>query len=114
MYTAINLLKKAQSLDAYGDLTETYTKRQVYAEDMSVSMTEVYQAMAVGYKPEVKFRLENFCDYQGEELVEYCPFNSQDTYILRVLRTFRVGDQLEIVCYAANDHPKVVEQNGGT
>lgn len=107
MWMDINLLKKVQSLNTYGDLVETYTRRTVYAEEMSVGMTETYQAMAVGYKPEVKFRLENFMDYHGEELVEYTPFMSQDTAILRVLRTYRAGDRIELVCYASIDNPKV-------
>jgi hypothetical protein len=67
----------------------------------------VYQAMAVGYKPEVKFRLENFMDYHGEQLVEYTPFMSSDTVLLRVLRTYRDGDRIEIVCYNDNSNPKV-------
>ena len=108
-YTAITLVKKHQTLNALGDLEDTPVKREVLAEEMSVGMSEVYQAMAVGYKPEVKFRLANFLDYEGEELVEYTPFLSPNTYILRVLRTYRAGDTLELVCYAANDQPKVEE-----
>ena len=110
MYTAINLCKKTQTINAYGDLVTVWTKRTVYAEEMSVGMSEVYQAMAVGYKPEVKFRLENFLDYQGEEVVEYAPFMSQNTYILRVLRTYRSGDSMELVCYQSIDNPMVEEQ----
>ena len=114
MYTAINLCKKTQTINAYGDLVTVWTKRQVYAEEMSVGMSEVYQAMAVGYKPEVKFRLENFLDYQGEEVVEYAPFMSSDTYILRVLRTYRDGDRMELVCYQSSDNPLVEEEDNGS
>ena len=110
MYTAINLCKKTQTINAYGDLVTAWTKRQVFAEEMSVGMSEVYQAMAVGYKPEVKFRLESFLDYQGEEVVEYAPFMSQNTYILRVLRTYRKGDSMELVCYQSIDNPLVEEE----
>ena len=113
MYTGIVLVKKNQTLDAYGDLVTTYTRRSVFAEELSVGMSEVYQAMAVGFKPEAKFRLENWCDYQGEELVEHRPFNSQNTYVLRVLRTYRDGDRLDLVCYAGNDRPTVTEPEEG-
>lgn len=106
-YTAINLVKKVETINTLGDLVETYVRRQVYAEEKSVGMTEVYQAMAIGYKPEIRFVLENFMDYQGEELVEYTPFMSTDTAILRVLRTYRTGDQIELTCYASIDNPKV-------
>ena len=111
MYTAINLCREVQTINEYGDLVTTLAKRQVYAEELSVGMSEVYQAMAVGYKPEIKFRLENFMDYHGEEIVEYAPFLSQDSVILRVLRTFRDGDRMELVCYQSIDNPKVVEDN---
>lgn len=111
MYTAINLCREVQTINEYGDLVTTLVRRQVYAEEMSVGMSEVYQAMAVGYKPEVKFRLETFADYHGEEIVEYAPFLSQDSVILRVLRTYRDGDRMELVCYQSIDNPKVVEDN---
>ena len=106
MYTAINLVRKAQIFNQFGDLVDTLIRRQVYAEELSVGMSEVYQAMAVGYKPEVKFRLESFLDYHGEELVEYIPFMSLDTVVLRVLRTYRDGDRMELVCYNDNSNPK--------
>lgn len=109
-YTAINLVKKVETINTLGDLVETYVRRQVYAEEKSVGMTEVYQAMAIGYKPEIRFVLENFMDYQGEELVEYTPFMSTDTAILRVLRTYRTGDQIELTCYQDNSNPKVVPE----
>ena len=114
MYTQITLVKKNPSLNAYGDLVDDPTERKVLAEEMSVGMNEVYQAMAVGYKPQAKFRLENFMDYQGEEIVEYAPFLSTDTYQYRVLRTYRSGDQLELVCYNSIDNPKVVVSNAST
>ena len=114
MWNAINLVGKVQTLNAYGDLVETYTKREVYAEELSVGMTETYQAMAVGYKPEIKFRLENFMDYHGEELVEYAPFMSSDKIVLRILRTYRDGDRIELVCYNSIDNPKVVTTNAST
>ena len=114
MYTAINLCKKTQTINQYGDLVTEWARRQVYAEEMSVGMSEVYQAMAVGYKPEVKFKLENWLDYHGEEVVEYKPFMSPDAVILRVLRTYRDGDRMELVCYQSIDNPLVEEEDNGS
>lgn len=114
MWTAITLVKKVDTLNEYGDIVTAYQKRDVFAEELSVGMTETYQAMAVGYKPEVKFRLENFMDYHGEDLVEYTPFMSQDTAILRVLRTYCDGDRIELVCYNSIDNPKVVTTDAST
>lgn len=110
-YTAINLVKKVETINELGDIVETYVRRQVMAEEKSVGMSEVYQAMAVGYKPEIRFVLENFMDYRGEELVEYTPFLSDETSVLRVLRTYRAGDQLELTCYQDNSNPKAVTTN---
>lgn len=54
---------------------------------------EYYQAHAVGLQPEIKFVLADYLDYENEMLAEY---NGQR---YRVLRTYRSGRELEIVCY---------------
>lgn len=102
-YTDITLIKKIDGRNEYGDLTNQISRRTVYAGEYSVGMSEVYQGMAVGYKPEVKFLLENWLDYQGEEIVEYSPFGTDETIKLRVLRTYNRGDGLELTCYRDNE-----------
>lgn len=110
MWTAITLVKIHQTVNQYGDLVDTYTRREVFAEELSVGMSETYQAMAVGYKPEVKFRLENWMDYEGEELIEFVPFARTEKRLLRVLRTYRAGERLELVCYEGVDQPVIPEE----
>lgn len=102
-YTDITLIKITDGRNEYGDLVKIPTRRTVYAGEYSVGMSEVYQGMAVGYKPEVKFRLENWLDYKGEELVEYTPFGLTDPILLRILRTYNDGDALELTCYKDNE-----------
>lgn len=102
-YTDITLIKEADGRNEYGDLVKVLTSRTVYAGEYSVGMSEVYQGMAVGYKPEVKFRLENWLDYQGEERVQYVPFGTTEPVTLRVLRTYNTGDALELTCYRDNE-----------
>lgn len=102
-YTDIVLIKEADGRNEYGDLVKVQWRRTVYAGEYSVGMTEVYQGMAVGFKPEVKFRLENWLDYHGEEVVEYTPFGFTDPVRLRVLRTYNDGDALELTCYRDNE-----------
>ena len=102
-YTDIVLIKEVDERDAHGYLTKTQQRRTVYAGEYSVGMSEVYQGMAVGFKPEVKFRLENWLDYEGEEQVEYTPFGATDPIRLRVLRTYHSGDALELTCYKDNE-----------
>ena len=70
-YLDISLIATADTVDEYGNWTTVETKRTVYAEERSVGMNEFYQGYAMGFKPEVKFALTNFADYQGEALVEY-------------------------------------------
>lgn len=107
-YLDITLIRIEKSVDIYGDWTEFEIRRTVYAEEVSVSQTEFYQGYAVGFKPEVKFILENFMDYQGEKIVEYTPFMATDPVRLTVLRTYNAGDQVELTCY------KGVEEDANT
>lgn len=108
-YTDITLVKLVDARNEYGDLVPAEEKRTVYAGEYSVGMQEVYQGMAVGFKPEVKFRLENWLDYHGEEVIEYVPFGYTETVRLRVLRLYNLGDALEITCYKDNEEPTVPE-----
>ena len=109
-YLDITLIRTEKSVNAYGDWVETEIRRTVYAEEVSVSQTEFYQGYAVGFKPEVKFILENFMDYQGEKIVEYVPFmgDTQHPVRLTALRTYNAGDQVELTCY------KGVEEDANT
>lgn len=71
-------------------------RREVFAELRSIGQSEFYQAQATGYKPELKFVLADYLDYDGETLVEYT------STLYRVLRTFRAGQSLEIVVSLAS------------
>lgn len=107
-YTDITLIKQVDARNEYGDLEPQEERRTVYAGEFSVGMSEVYQGMAVGYKPEAKFQLENWLDYHGEELVEYTPFGLTEPIRLRVLRTYNKGDALELTCYRDNEEQQHV------
>lgn len=107
-YTDITLIKQVDARNEYGDLEQHEERRTVYAGEYSVGMTEVYQGMAVGYKPETKFLLENWLDYHGEELLEYTPFGLEEPIRMRVLRTFNKGDTLELTCYRDNEEQQHV------
>lgn len=107
-YTDITLIKQVDARNEYGDLESQEERRTIYAGEFSVGMSEVYQGMAVGYKPEVKFLLENWLDYHGEELVEYTPFGLTEPIRLRVLRTYNKGDALELTCYRDNEEQQHV------
>lgn len=93
MNDIMTLIATTTSEDEYGDPVVTQTRREVFCDVVSIGQKEFYQAQAVGLQPEVKFVLADHLDYEGEQLVEY------DGQLLRVLRTYRTGHALEIVCY---------------
>ena len=94
---AIYLLKEIETTDEYGDAEKTYEETQIFAQIKSISQTEFYQAQAAGFKPEIKFVIADFYDYQGQQLIKYTPYG-QEEQIYTVIRTYRQDTTLEIVC----------------
>lgn len=78
-------------MDELITLVSDAEQRELVATLRSIGQSEFYQAHAAGYKPELKFVLADYLDYNGEELIKY------DGNLYRVLRTFRNGLELEIV-----------------
>lgn len=66
------------------------SRRDVFCQLRSVGHTEFYEAYASDYKPELKFVIADYLDYDGEELVKH-----GDKYY-RVIRTYRTGNELEL------------------
>lgn len=71
-------------------------KRTVFCGLRSIGQKEFYEAQAVDFYPEVKFILADYLDYNNERLVEH------DGKRYSVLRTFRAGQELEIVVARAS------------
>lgn len=93
----IKLVSIQKSVDEYGDTAEESTERILFAELKSIGQSEFYQAQSVGLKPEIKFVIADYLDYQNEQIVKYQPFNgTEEKY--SVIRTYRTGNALEIVC----------------
>lgn len=95
--SVITLMKETNTVDSYGDTVQTFTERNVFAEVKSIGQSEFYQAEAVGLKPEIKFMIADFADYEGEKQLKYTPFGGTEQ-IYTVLRTYRNKINLEIVC----------------
>ena len=95
--SVITLMKETNTVDSYGDTVQTFTERTVFAEVKSIGQSEFYQAEAVGLKPEIKFLIADFADYEGEKQLKYTPFGGTEQ-IYTVLRTYRNKINLEIVC----------------
>lgn len=89
----ITLVQPETRLDDYGDIQTVETSREVFAQCMSIGQSEFYQAASTGLKPELRFRLADYYDYQDEPVVIH-----QGTRY-RVLRTYRSGQRLELTVY---------------
>ncbi len=95
--SVIKLMKETNVINEYGDTEQTFTERTVFAEVKSIGQSEFYQAEAVGLKPEIKFVLADFADYEDEKQLKYTPFGGVEE-IYTVIRTYRNKINLEIVC----------------
>ena len=94
----ITLKKESNTVNSYGDTVQTFTERTIFAEVKSISQTEFYQAQATGLKPEIKFVIADFADYQGEKILSYKPYGEETAVDFTILRTYRNKINLEIVC----------------
>ena len=94
----ITLKKETNTINEYGDTVQTFTERNVFAEVKSIGQSEFYQAQATGLKPEIKFVIADFADYQNEKVLSYKAFGENTAEDYTVLRTYRDKLNLEIVC----------------
>jgi len=94
----IYLVKKENVVDEYGDIQSVETERMVYADVRSISQNEFYQAQAMGFKPEIKFILSDFLEYQDEPIVKYTKYGASDPETYTVVRTYKNNYQLELTC----------------
>lgn len=94
----IQLIKHSTTVDRYGDTIKTEDRREVFAELKSIGQSEFYQAAAVGYKPEIKFVLADYLEYKHEDSVAYTEFGQDEEIIYDIVRTYRNGNELELVC----------------
>lgn len=87
--------KYGDEKDDYGNPVEKpILSETVIAELLSISQTEFYQAQTSEHKPEIKFKITDYLDYDGQKYVVYG--NVRYT----VLRTYRTkNNELEITCY---------------
>lgn len=90
----IYLLSTSTKLNDVGDQIETVKQSMRFAKIKSIGQSEFYQAQSQGLKPEIKFVLADYLDYDNQNEIIYNNFR------YKVLRTYRTGNEIEIVCYA--------------
>jgi len=100
----ITLVRIDLERDARGDLVEVIkSQRDVFAEVRSIGMKEFYQADATGMKPEHVFRLADYLDYNGEQLILWNDRRYQ------FLKSFRIAESSELNITVTS----IVNQGGG-
>lgn len=90
----ITLISESKTVDEYGDLLVNEAPRTVFCDVQSIGQKEFYEAHASGLKPEIKFILADYFDYDNEKVLEY------EGTRYHVLRTYRTGHELELTCYS--------------
>ena len=99
MNEVLYFVTQTHGVDALGDPVITETSRQVFCRQISIGQTEFYQAHANGQKPELQLEIADYLDYEGEQLLDYTPKGQTKQQRFRILRTYAVGNKLELVCY---------------
>lgn len=102
MNELLTLVKRELAADGYTVTSEI--RREVFCRLASIGQSEFYQAQATDLRPELKFVLADYLAYEGEYL---CIF---DGVWYRVIRTYRAGQELEIVAQKAA--PEEVDPDG--
>ena len=88
------LILVGRIFDDDGNVTSE-TRREVFCKLESIGRTEFYQAQATDLRPELVFVLADYLDYEDEFLCIY-----GDIWY-RVIRTYRKGQELEIIVQRA-------------
>ena len=95
-----------ESPEAHGIFDScTESTRTVYCTVRSIGQTEVYQAMAAGLNPEIKFVLAHGFEYKGEKYVQY---NGERWRILRTYAT--EADSIELTCQKVTGNARIVPE----
>lgn len=70
---------------------ETVTERMVFANELSVSSEEFYNAAATGLRPTKRFEIYSF-EYQGEDRLKH------EGVVYRIIRTEKRGEKIRLTC----------------
>lgn len=84
--------------DDIGNPIKKMEEREVFAERYSIGQNEFYQAAVSSLRPEAKFIIADYMDYNGEEILEYKEYGAEKKQRYSIIRTYRKGNELEITC----------------
>ncbi|WP_209121513.1 hypothetical protein [Alkalihalobacillus sp. BA299] len=66
----VNLIPISTGQNDMGDITNTPTSKQVFANKLNYRNKAFYQAQANGLKPQITFEIKEI-DYEGEQELEF-------------------------------------------
>ena len=87
----IKLIVITVTENSMGDMIETETKTEVFANKRSIRQSEFYQAAATGLRPEIMFEVWSE-EYSNQPRLEYG--SKQYT----IIRAYGKGEITELVC----------------
>jgi len=87
----IYLMSVTVTEDEIGNQIKTMTERMVFANELSVSSQEFYNAAVTGLRPTKRFEIHSF-EYQGEDRLKH------DGVMYRIIRTEKRGEKTRITC----------------
>lgn len=77
-------------IEAITLIKENGTRDEKLATLRSIGQSEFYQAAATDYRPEMKFILSDYYDYDGE------PYLLWSGELYRIIRTYHAGQEMEL------------------
>lgn len=83
------LVNETYTLNDYGVMEATTTKRKIYCNKQSVNSAEWFEGGRNGLNPEFRFKMFKY-DYEGESILEYN--NIQYT----IYRTYEYNDEIDL------------------
>lgn len=80
------------TVDEYEDTIFRDERTEIFVNVESVKRSEFYTAQTAGFNPQIVFSIQDYYDYNNQPLIEY------EKNVYKIIRTYRTGIGLEIVC----------------
>ena len=87
----IELIAITVTENSMGDMIETETKTEVFANRKSIRQSEFYQAAATGLRPEIMFEVWSE-EYSNQPKLKY------GNKLYTIIRVYDKGERTELIC----------------
>lgn len=93
----ITLISETEKRNDLGEKILTKNKRGIFAKLDKLSFQNAVEGQSKGFKPQLKFILTDYYDYEGESELEF------EGRLYQIGFVNRLGQGLEIICGAGVD-----------